>query len=97
MRTSVNFTISVLMIFCLSLSVCGCGTGPGPRAQGLCCGLWTTLRVQGYEDAVKYRAGDLPPLDRRITGQEYADAVRLARDAGLRLDERRPRIIWSWG
>ena len=60
MRTIVNFTISVLMIFCLSLSVCGCGTGPGPRAQGLCCGLWTTLRVQGYEDAVKYRAGDLP-------------------------------------
>ncbi len=44
-----------------------------------------------------YRAGDLPPLDRRITGQEYADAMRLARQAGLRLDERRPRIIWSWG
>ncbi len=43
-----------------------------------------------------YRAGDLPPLDRRITGQEYADAVNLAREAGLRLDERRPRIVWAW-
>lgn len=60
MRTSVSFTISVFMIFCLGLWVCGCGTGPGPRAQGSCCGLWTTLRTQGYDSALKYRAGDLP-------------------------------------
>jgi putative pyruvate formate lyase activating enzyme len=44
-----------------------------------------------------YRAGELPPLDRCITRQEYADAVRPAREAGLRLDERRPRILWAWG
>ncbi|MGC9332868.1 MAG: radical SAM protein [Anaerolineae bacterium] len=41
-----------------------------------------------------YRAYDMPPLDRRITDQEYAEAVRLAEQAGLRLDERRPRLLW---
>jgi putative pyruvate formate lyase activating enzyme len=41
-----------------------------------------------------YLAHELPPLNRRITGQEYAQAVRLAEQAGLRLDERRPRLIW---
>jgi putative pyruvate formate lyase activating enzyme len=43
-----------------------------------------------------YRADQMPPLDRRPTAAEYADAVRLARDAGLRLDERqrRPRFLW---
>ena len=60
MRTSVSFMISVLMIFCLSLLVCGCGTGPHPQPQGSCCGLWPTRKVQGYESALKYRAGDLP-------------------------------------
>jgi hypothetical protein len=60
MRTSVSFTISVFMIFCLGLLISGCGTGPHPQAQGSCCGLWTTLRTQGYDNALKYRAGDLP-------------------------------------
>ena len=41
-----------------------------------------------------YRAYTMPPLDRRITDQEYAEAVRLAEEAGLRLDERRPRLLW---
>ncbi len=41
-----------------------------------------------------YRAHELPPLNRRITPQEYAEAVRLALEAGLRLDERRPRLVW---
>ncbi len=40
-----------------------------------------------------YRAHELPPLDRRLTGKEYAEAVRLAQEAGLRLDERRPRLM----
>jgi putative pyruvate formate lyase activating enzyme len=43
-----------------------------------------------------YRAGDLPPLDRPITNQEYAEAVSLAQEAGLRLDERRTRLVWLW-
>jgi putative pyruvate formate lyase activating enzyme len=43
-----------------------------------------------------YRAFELPPLDRRITDREYADAVQLAQDAGLRLDERRTRPRWTW-
>ena len=43
-----------------------------------------------------YRAGDLPPLDRPITNQEYAEAVSLAQEAGLRLDERRTRLMWLW-
>jgi putative pyruvate formate lyase activating enzyme len=43
-----------------------------------------------------YRAHDLPPLDRRISNDEYAEAVRLAQEAGLRLDERRPRLMWLW-
>ncbi|MBN2307367.1 MAG: radical SAM protein [Candidatus Hydrogenedentes bacterium] len=40
-----------------------------------------------------YRAHTMPPLNRRITPAEYAEALRLARDAGLhRLDDRlRPR------
>ncbi len=43
-----------------------------------------------------YRAHDLPPLDRPITQAEYAEAVRLAQEAGLRLDERRARLLWLW-
>jgi putative pyruvate formate lyase activating enzyme len=43
-----------------------------------------------------YRAHELPPLSRRITNQEYSEAVRLAQEAGLRLDERRPRLVWLW-
>jgi len=42
-----------------------------------------------------YRADSLPPLDRRITSQEYQEAVHLALKAGLhRLDERKVRW-WS--
>jgi len=41
-----------------------------------------------------YRAHDLPPLDRRPTANEYAEAVRLAQQAGLRLDERLSRQAW---
>jgi len=43
-----------------------------------------------------YRANEYPPLARSITNEEYAEAVRLAQEAGLRLDERRPRQIWAW-
>ena len=43
-----------------------------------------------------YRAHELPPLNRRITDGEYAEAVRLASEAGLRLDQRRPRLLWAW-
>jgi putative pyruvate formate lyase activating enzyme len=43
-----------------------------------------------------YRAHSLAPLDRRITDEEYGEAVRLAEEAGLRLDQRRPRILWAW-
>jgi putative pyruvate formate lyase activating enzyme len=43
-----------------------------------------------------YRAHSLAPLDRRITDAEYGEAVRLAEEAGLRLDQRRPRILWAW-
>jgi putative pyruvate formate lyase activating enzyme len=43
-----------------------------------------------------YRASEHPPLDRSLTQEEYAEAVRLAQDAGLRLDERRSRLVWAW-
>jgi putative pyruvate formate lyase activating enzyme len=43
-----------------------------------------------------YRARELPPLDRPLSSQEYAEAVHIAREAGLRLDERRPRLVWRW-
>ncbi len=43
-----------------------------------------------------FRAGEYPPLDRGINNDEYAEAVRLAEEAGLRLDQRRPRLIWAW-
>jgi putative pyruvate formate lyase activating enzyme len=43
-----------------------------------------------------FRAHELPPLNRCITDQEYAQAVNLAQKAGLRLDERRPRLMWLW-
>jgi len=41
-----------------------------------------------------HMASKTPPLHRRLTQQEYRDAVRLARDAGLRrLDDRRSAIV----
>jgi putative pyruvate formate lyase activating enzyme len=43
-----------------------------------------------------YRAHELPPLDRPLTNEEFAGAVRLAQEAGLRLDERRPRLLRLW-
>jgi putative pyruvate formate lyase activating enzyme len=43
-----------------------------------------------------YLAHQLPPLNRRITAQEYADALRMAAEAGLRLDQRPTRLIWAW-
>ena len=43
-----------------------------------------------------YRAHELPPLNRRLTNQEFEEAVSLAQEAGLRLDERRPRLLWLW-
>jgi putative pyruvate formate lyase activating enzyme len=43
-----------------------------------------------------YRASQLPPLDRAITNKEYAEAAQLAQEAGLRLDERRTRLVWLW-
>jgi putative pyruvate formate lyase activating enzyme len=43
-----------------------------------------------------YRAREYPPLDRSITNQEYATAVHLVQEAGLRLDERKSRLIWLW-
>ncbi len=43
-----------------------------------------------------YRAHDLPPLDRRVTRQEYRAAVEMARAAGLqRLDERKPLLLFQ--
>ena len=42
-----------------------------------------------------YRAHNLPPLDRCLTNQAYAEAVQLAQNAGLRLDQRRRRPIWA--
>jgi len=43
-----------------------------------------------------YRANQIPKLNRQITPQEYAEAVQLAREAGLhRLDQRAQRfVIW---
>jgi putative pyruvate formate lyase activating enzyme len=43
-----------------------------------------------------FRAGEMPPLDRPITRQEYAAALRLAEEAGLRLDQRRARPVRAW-
>ena len=42
-----------------------------------------------------YKANELSSLDRRLTRQEYNEAVQMALDAGLtRLDKREPRLIW---
>lgn len=43
-----------------------------------------------------YRSHDLPPLDRPLSSKEYTAAVHLAEQAGLRLDQRRPRLLWAW-
>jgi putative pyruvate formate lyase activating enzyme len=41
-----------------------------------------------------YRAMNMPPLDRRITQEEYKEAVRQVREAGLhRFDRREPRFL----
>jgi len=42
-----------------------------------------------------YKANELSSLDRRLTRQEYNEAVQVALDAGLtRLDKREPRLVW---
>jgi putative pyruvate formate lyase activating enzyme len=42
-----------------------------------------------------YRAHEFPPLDRPITHEEYQEALRVAREAGLhRFDQRLPRRLW---
>jgi len=42
-----------------------------------------------------YNADRFPEINRRITAEEYADALRLAREAGLnRLDNRISRLFW---
>ncbi len=42
-----------------------------------------------------YNAHSLPPLNRRITPEEYRAAVQMVKDAGLhRLDDRMQRWIW---
>jgi putative pyruvate formate lyase activating enzyme len=43
-----------------------------------------------------HKAYYLPPLDRRITDAEHSEALRMAEAAGLRVDERRPRLVWLW-
>jgi putative pyruvate formate lyase activating enzyme len=41
-----------------------------------------------------YRISNQPPLDRRVTGEEYRRAVRQAKEAGLhRFDRREPRFL----
>jgi putative pyruvate formate lyase activating enzyme len=41
-----------------------------------------------------YRAAGLPPLDRRITREEFEKAKKQAREAGLeRFDRREPRFL----
>jgi len=42
-----------------------------------------------------YKAHELLDVDRHPTAQEYEEAVRLVKEAGLhRLDKRGPRLIW---
>ena len=42
-----------------------------------------------------YKAHQMPPLDRPITRDEYAEAIRLVHEEGLhRLDDRRSRTLW---
>ena len=44
-----------------------------------------------------YKAHEYPPLNRRITRQEFEEAVRLAEEAGLtRLDNKQARLLWAW-
>lgn len=44
-----------------------------------------------------YKAHEYPELNRRITPEEYAEAVRLAQEAGLhRLDDRQARFFFLW-
>ncbi|UCF60936.1 MAG: radical SAM protein [Anaerolineaceae bacterium] len=44
-----------------------------------------------------YKAHKYPPLNRRLTSDEYREAIKMAEDAGLtRLDERRRAIYLRW-
>jgi len=60
MRTSVSLIICVVTMLCLGVLVSGCESGNGMQAKSSCCGMWTTVGTQGYQSAVKYRAGTLP-------------------------------------
>ena len=42
-----------------------------------------------------YKAFDHPPLDRRITAQEYSEAIELAEETGTDQDRRDTRINTS--
>jgi putative pyruvate formate lyase activating enzyme len=44
-----------------------------------------------------YKANELPDVNRHPTAQEFEEALRLVKEAGLhRLDKRGPRLIWLW-
>ena len=44
-----------------------------------------------------FKAHEYPPLHRRLTSDEYTEALKMAQDAGLtRLDERRKAFFLSW-
>ncbi|MFH1085133.1 MAG: radical SAM protein, partial [Chloroflexota bacterium] len=59
------------------------GTGPTVRWLAQCVSRDTYVNIMAqYRPA--HRAGEFPDLRRRITRDEYAEALRLAREAGLR-------------
>ena len=47
-----------------------------------------------YYPAGKVSSKKYPEINRKLTSTEYKAAVQIAREAGLRLDERRP-LIWQ--
>lgn len=56
----------------------------------------TYINVMGqYRPAWRVRDQQIAPLNRPVSAGEVADAVKLAREAGLRLDQRRGWIL-SW-
>jgi putative pyruvate formate lyase activating enzyme len=51
-----------------------------------------------YYPAGAVSAEKYPEINRKLFGEEYEEAVAMAREAGLRrLDERRPRFRALWG
>ncbi len=48
-----------------------------------------------YYPSWKVGSDSYPEINRRLYPEEYAEAIRIAREVGLwRLDERRPRVAW---